>query len=166
MPKGLKRTLEHVNAGQVMRVLRVPFRHTVAVAAVGAAAGFGAVALAPLPRGAVAVTAVSLRNLKITAAAGIGATFAANVSLTDAPGSAADINTGSVSLITSQAATIAEGSVSETDLLTGNVVDMISNEDGSKELNLNIQIAAGDITDGASTTVVVEGTLGVIMAAI
>ena len=163
--KGLPRSQQRGNPLQqeVIKIALPVHNLEVAVAAAGAAVGFGTAVLAGLPQGNILLLgAVSYLQFS-TSDADISATFDGDYGIGTAPtvdadlGDAEDDNlvpSTALGAATAKLSPNARGASTTTE--QGAIID---NTDGSKELNLNLLIDAADIADGASANFLANGVL-------
>lgn len=164
MTKGLPRSLSRGPALQdEITKLTIPVNATVTVSATGAAVGFGSAVLRGLPEGNILLLGI-VANL---AFAGSGAdanltdTWSGNFGIGTTPADDATITAADVDILDSQAIGPATAEAIARARFAEAAQGILDNTDGSGEMNLNLLIAAADITDDTSVDITVTGELHV-----
>ena len=162
MGKGLPRSLAR-GAPQRQEIIKqtINISGTVAVAAAGAAVGFGTRVIGDLPEGNILfLGAVAYVRLAGSGSdANLDATWDGDFSIGTAPTADVTLSGSEVDIIGSTALGAATAEVSPRVRAVNATQSILDNTDGSLELNLNVLIDAANIVDGATVNLTASGTL-------
>lgn len=163
MTKGLSRSLSR-GAPQRQPILKQTIKVSdleVSVTATGAAVGFGTVVAANLPQGNILfLGAVAYMQFAGSGSdANLTATWTGNFSLGTAPTADVTLSGAEVDIIPSTAIGAATAEVSPIVRGTNATQAIFDNTNGSLEVNLNVLIAAADITDDETVVLTASGEI-------
>lgn len=166
MAKGLPRSLRNAQFGAPGEVLKqtIPVRNgQLTVAAAGVGVGFGTLVIGDFPDGNILLLGAVGYFQFNTADADIGATWTSNFAVGSAPTVAgalttneADIAVGATAAATAKLSPYSRA-VSATP--GASYPQILDNQAGALEMNLNLAVTAADIVDASSAVFTVNGVL-------
>ena len=162
MSKGLPRSLSRGDKRKQEIVKeRIVISSTVSVVSVGSAVGFGTLVIGDFPEGNVLfLGAVSYLNFRGTGSdANLTATWDGDFSIGTGPDANGTLAGIEVDIIGSTAVGPAVAEIAPVVRATNAAQAIFDNTDGSLEINLNVLIDAGAITDASTVVLTVTGEL-------